>query len=389
MMENVKKVLAIVACGAACLEGTSQIVPTGQSLRTTLGGMDVCLYADGSEPSMEFISEEETTIVWTFSSAEGIEPDTLAKTVGATSSHKVSAPGLYAATFGEGQREEMWWLSPKVDSVSFVVDSMDCDFVYVTGYSSGEAIAIGGDTLQQTFTYEWAAADSIVNSSRYPRSDLEGLYDETELRLTVSNMAGNSKSVSDTIVPHGVKAVFEYEKRDRDIPNEVTTTGETLSAPTEVVFNNKSLGGYTVSEWAMGSVSRLYDASPVYQFQLPGTYVISLTVTNELSGCASTDSTTKITVSDAALGFPNAFTPNGDGMNDKFCPAFRSLKSYELTVYNRWGRKVFTSTDPTEGWDGKEGNREAAAGVYYYISKAVGYEKAVTFYRKGSVTLVR
>jgi gliding motility-associated-like protein len=52
---------------------------------------------------------------------------------------------------------------------------------------------------------------------------------------------------------------------------------------------------------------------------------------------------------------PNSFTPNGDGTNDVFLPVITSgvdLGNYQLLIFNRWGQVVFSTTDPTMGWDG-------------------------------------
>jgi gliding motility-associated-like protein len=50
---------------------------------------------------------------------------------------------------------------------------------------------------------------------------------------------------------------------------------------------------------------------------------------------------------------PNAFTPNGDGINDVFKPVFYGpVSSYTLTIFNRWGQMIFKSRDPGKGWDG-------------------------------------
>jgi gliding motility-associated-like protein len=50
---------------------------------------------------------------------------------------------------------------------------------------------------------------------------------------------------------------------------------------------------------------------------------------------------------------PNAFTPNGDGLNDAFLPKTRSLQSYQMNIINCWGEIVFTTQNPQQGWDGK------------------------------------
>ena len=69
---------------------------------------------------------------------------------------------------------------------------------------------------------------------------------------------------------------------------------------------------------------------------------------------------------------PNVFTPNGDGKNDEFRVAYRSLREYHIWVYNRWGKLVYESEDPAKGWDGTINGRAAAAGAYFYVIRAMG-----------------
>ena len=87
--------------------------------------------------------------------------------------------------------------------------------------------------------------------------------------------------------------------------------------------------------------------------------------------------------------FPTAFTPNGDGRNDILLPlGARYIKSLSVEIWNRWGQLVYSSTDPTSGWDGYYHGTEAQTGVYAYFIKYVtlkGDEKT----SKGNVTLIR
>ncbi len=373
------------------LNAMAQITPSGQATRTTIGTADVCLYTEGTTPQMTITSDTETSFTWYYAAAEDSDATEQRTTTGLADSLTVSAPGIYsvkAATETASETYTMTWLSPAVDGISYTVDSITCDGIYATILASPTPIYAGGDTLAQELSYQWEVADSVILTSWATEVTIEDMYDEGELVLRAINQAYNEGTYADTIAPVAVKAAYSYTDRKEKADNE-SVEGTALSAPSELEFTNESLGAYTVSEWKIGSIARLYDVSPVYQFQDPGTFTISLTVTNEESGCASTDSSNTITVSDAELGFPEAFTPNGDGVNDLFMPAYRSIKSYSLTIYNRWGRRIFSSNDPSEGWDGKEKGRRAAAGTYYYIATAEGYEKGVSFRKHGSVTLIR
>jgi gliding motility-associated-like protein len=66
----------------------------------------------------------------------------------------------------------------------------------------------------------------------------------------------------------------------------------------------------------------------------------------------------------------NVFTPNGDGVNDTFKTSqFKFVNAFSIEIFNRWGLKVFSSTDCTKEWDGKIGGAEAPAGTYFWIAK--------------------
>lgn len=86
---------------------------------------------------------------------------------------------------------------------------------------------------------------------------------------------------------------------------------------------------------------------------------------------------------------PNAFTPNYDGKNDLFKPLiFGRLRSYQFTIYNRFGQVVFHTTDINQGWDGNIGGNIQNQGSYAWTCTfQLDDEKAVV--KKGTVTLIR
>lgn len=63
---------------------------------------------------------------------------------------------------------------------------------------------------------------------------------------------------------------------------------------------------------------------------------------------------------------PSAFSPNGDGLNDVFKPTLINFEEYELAVYNRWGEKIYESTDASIGWDGRYKGVAVQEGVYVF-----------------------
>ena len=131
--------------------------------------------------------------------------------------------------------------------------------------------------------------------------------------------------------------------------------------------------------WQDGSTDSIYTVFA------PGTFWV--TVTKE--GCDASDSI-RITDCVLPLWFPNAFTPNDDGVNDIFHPVGRGVLSYEILIFDRWGRKVFESTEIEPGWDGRMQGNMCSDGVYVFIATYnMGESSGETYHAKGSITLLR
>lgn len=71
---------------------------------------------------------------------------------------------------------------------------------------------------------------------------------------------------------------------------------------------------------------------------------------------------------------PNAFTPNGDGVNDVFRvkDGYQSIVQFHAAVFDRWGKKLYEWSDPAGGWDGRSGGHDVPDGAYYLNLQARG-----------------
>ena len=87
---------------------------------------------------------------------------------------------------------------------------------------------------------------------------------------------------------------------------------------------------------------------------------------------------------------PNAFSPNGDGINDIYKPkeGYQNLKEFHAYIYNRWGQKLYDWTDPSTGWDGTFHGTPVKDGVYFCLVKAKGAD-GKTYNIKRDVNLLR
>lgn len=113
-------------------------------------------------------------------------------------------------------------------------------------------------------------------------------------------------------------------------------------------------------QWSTGSTEEQIAVSDT------GTYWVKVTQ----GACEGTDSVhLDRQYCDCPILFPNAFSPNGDGKNDVFLPAFTEscpISSFKMQVYNQWGTMIFVSYKPDQGWDGYYNGQPADLDTYMY-----------------------
>jgi gliding motility-associated-like protein len=85
----------------------------------------------------------------------------------------------------------------------------------------------------------------------------------------------------------------------------------------------------------------------IYVVTLPGEYSVLV----GYDGCVNSDSI-NIGECPVLIWFPNAFTPNSDGLNDTFHPIGIGIEKFSMQIFNRWGTMVFETSSPENGWDG-------------------------------------
>jgi len=137
--------------------------------------------------------------------------------------------------------------------------------------------------------------------------------------------------------------------------------------------------------WEFSSGGPAFGNPVVNTFADQDEYWATVTATTA-NGCMDVDS---VFITPASqIFFPNAFTPNGDGINDGFGPVGYKVESLTYTIFDRWGAPVFTANAPDQKWDGRFGNGDfAPTGVYIYKFIAAG-ERIRVREGIGSVTLL-
>ncbi len=188
----------------------------------------------------------------------------------------------------------------------------------------------------------------------------------------------------------------------------VTVTSPTCNAIDSITITEQppiliELGGnYTVCEHDTADLVKL-DAGKGYQHykwtptndttqwiivKQAGNYYV---VVEDYRGCKGNDASRVARLCNFDFYLPNAFTPNGDGLNDIFNPTASDILNLEFKIFNTWGEKVFSTNNPQHGWDGTYKNKPSPQGIYLYTVSFKGYSnKQLKNYNfRGSVSLLR
>lgn len=185
------------------------------------------------------------------------------------------------------------------------------------------------------------------------------------------------------------KASVRSELNEDELPDNESIT--TASAPLELVLSsNANVPVTQFYQWDIYKDNSLLivrnDQDVRYTFQESGTYKIKLTVNSAIQ-CTYSDSIT-IKVVESAMEVPRAFTPNGDGKNDEFRVAYKSLVEFRCWIFNRWQQQIYFWNDPQKGWDGTYKGTPVKPGAYFYIIEAKGAD-GVVHNKKGDINLLR
>ena len=203
-----------------------------------------------------------------------------------------------------------------------------------------------------------------------------------QLGIAIDSIMTDYSAIAVKCYPKGTVVEREY-LNEKDRSKDPNIEG---SAPLVVEFESRANPlDIVYYEWFVSNVEtpnayqRYNDTDLRYTFDKTGEYRVKLIATS--NSCEYVDSL-NVRVLESYIEAPNAFTPNGDGINDEWRVAYKSIESYQCIIQNRWGRTVFKSTDPGKGWDGTIGGRPAAEGTYYYVIVAYGTDKFPDTHKK-------
>ena len=313
--------------------------------------------------------------------------------------YRITGPGVdsqdpnLVVTLTENATFTVETMSPcgtTTDQVSFEVVG---DYVVTI---EGDDVACGGDEVLLTAT---------VNTDRNGRFiwTLPGgnTVEEQQIRVTptatssysvvfIDNLCGNSagdditiRVSDDDLNPTIVASTQGVELSDMDQVFEGSQVTLTL-------LDSNLMAGATV-EWEgnldpTDATGMSIVVSVPFGDDAPSTLSYVATVTTA-DGCVF-QTRIDLPIAESQNTIPEVISPNNDGTNDVFRVFFSGeLQDFTLVVFNRWGQEVFSSNDPTEGWDGTKDGKPQNSDTYLYLARFT--QNGVEFEEEGQFALVR
>jgi gliding motility-associated-like protein len=292
-------------------------------------------------------------------------------------------------------------LSTEVLCSSIAADGSDFTSSAPVAIKSAAGVNCSNDTgYTNTITVGFASA---LPGGSYALQAQKGSDNNTLLNLCNVALVLPSEEIPFTVLPPGAKTTVSQSICFSQIPylwNGITLTKGGDSVATYTTLSSGGCDSVTVLNLAVGTPPKqsAWTTSKCSwrQYALPwdSTTTTGGTFIHHYTNAAGCDTLVlQFTLTDVPcseyLYIPTAFTPNNDEVNDIFKPTMVGrLAQYRFEIYDRWGKRVFFTTDISKGWDGTLNSYRQPAGIYVWVCR---YELAGESLQteKGTVTLIR
>ncbi|HVM87872.1 MAG TPA: gliding motility-associated C-terminal domain-containing protein [Puia sp.] len=264
----------------------------------------------------------------------------------------------------------LYWAFVTINGQCEVVDTVEVTYrgdknldFHDTAICKGSTLVLNADF--GTGTYNWVADPPQRNDQNQTGQSTYYVYEPGMYKITAT--------VGQCVYTDSLRVSFN-DSLHLDIGRDTSLcNGEQF-----LLHVNTNANSFT---WQDGSVLTDY---PVTQ---AGIYSVIAQ-----NGCGTDTAIVKIDfrACECDLTLPDAFTPNGDGVNETFRPLHPcNMTNYYMKIFNRYGQLIFESSNLMKGWDGTYGGIKADSGAYIWMSTYINTDTKQRKFRKGTVILVR
>ncbi|MFN0203203.1 MAG: HYR domain-containing protein [Bacteroidia bacterium] len=206
-----------------------------------------------------------------------------------------------------------------------------------------------------------------------------GLFGDSTYQVFVTDAHNCKDSVTTTInnVPPAT-AAFLADPSNLD---------SILLTHATILFTNQSAGAVSYS-WDFGDGNSATNTNPRYTYTETGEYTVTLTAYNKYGSCPTTYQMAFIIIPAGNIFIPNAFSPNDDGINDEVGVTGEGIITFNWQIFDRWGVKVYETSNPSDKWNGVIKGKTAPEGAYTYIMTAT-LNDGKQLKRSGTILILR
>jgi gliding motility-associated-like protein len=241
----------------------------------------------------------------------------------------------------------------------------------------GQTLYLETDSFPNA-SYFWSGPSGFSSNLRkpvigFPTAVNSGTYEI----IKIANGCSSIPTAEEVVINPTPISLFYALPEEVSIMNPVVEFSSQASTGTDIQYL-----------WDFGDSTNATDFSTNHLYGDTGTFTVKYTVANAITGCQSVTEKTVIVTPYFRLFIPSAFSPNGDGLNDIFEVLGTAIQEYDLNIFDRWGGKMFQSTNIYNHWEGTAKGYEAPQGAYVYVIK-VKDNKGKEYEYTGTVTLLR
>lgn len=271
--------------------------------------------------------------------------------------------------------------TPAGSTLPFVIkDTVNADFTYNILYGCQQNVVSYNHNGNNTVNSWIWNFDNVQSSNLQNPVITYTNFEQKNTTLIVSNGVCSDTSSISLYFDNLLHAKFEITS---------------LVCPGDKVFIKNNTVGTVISNWSWnfgnGLTSNLKDPPPQIYNVETNSYgaLVKLVVTNNY-GCKDSLAQIVQVINNCYIAVPSAFTPNGDGLNDYLYPlnAYKAA-NLNFTVYNRFGQKLFSTTNWTNKWDGTFRGQGADPGTYVWILTYTNTDTHKRIEQKGTTVLIR
>jgi gliding motility-associated-like protein len=237
-------------------------------------------------------------------------------------------------------------------------------------------VMFSGNNTMAGQTYFWDFGDNLTSTGSNPTH----IYTQSgtfTIRVITTNVNGCSDTAYGQVIVRPVpNASFTH-----NFINDFHYIPESMLS-----LNNTSTGG-TSFMWTFGTGDTSVAFEPPYVYTHPDDYIIHLYVTNQWGCKDSAQLGIRVRVREG-IYIPNAFSPNGDGINEYFFVDGQNITNLKMFIFDRWGELLVETDNKNFKWDGTYKGDVCQEGVYIYYVTTKGANGTENEF-KGTITLVK